>query len=98
MSKSLIHKVPVLGLEAVHVGAGELHAVAADVAEEVVVAEVDAEAARLQHDPAVATVEIWKILNRFHFFQDTVKLGYNELGCWRTLGYNEHIFKKNWSF
>ena len=42
------------------VGAGELHAHAADVAEEVVVGEVDAEAARLQHDPAVATIEIWK--------------------------------------
>ncbi len=49
-----------------HVGAGELHAVAADFAEEVVVAEVDAEAARLQHDPAVATVEIWKISNRLY--------------------------------
>ncbi len=26
-------------------------------------------------------------------FGSTVKLGYNELGCWRTLGYNEHIFE-----
>jgi hypothetical protein len=31
-------------------------------------------------------------------FDRTVKLDYNELGCWRTLRYNEHIFKSNWSF
>ncbi len=24
-------------------------------------------------------------------FKYTIKLGYNELGCWRTLGYNEQI-------
>ncbi len=41
------------------VGAGELHAQAADVAEELVVGEVDAEATWLQHDSTVATIEIW---------------------------------------
>ncbi len=28
----------------------------------------------------------------------TLKLGYNELGCERTLGYNEQVFRANWSF
>jgi hypothetical protein len=28
----------------------------------------------------------------------TVKPGFNEFGCERTLGYNEQIFKSNWSF
>ncbi len=27
----------------------------------------------------------------------TVKLGYNELGCQRTLGYNKQILNSNWS-
>ena len=30
--------------------------------------------------------------------QNTVKLGYNELSCLRTLGYNEQILRANWSF
>ncbi len=29
---------------------------------------------------------------------NTVKLGYNELGCLPTLDYDEHILKPNWSF
>ena len=28
----------------------------------------------------------------------TVKLGYNELGCYLTLGYNKQIFRVKWSF
>ncbi len=30
--------------------------------------------------------------------QYPVKLGYNELGCFQTVGYDEQIFRSNWSF
>jgi hypothetical protein len=31
-------------------------------------------------------------------FPPTVKLGFNELGCFQSFGYNEQIFKSNWLF
>ncbi len=31
-----------------------------------------------------------------YFPLNTMKLGYNEIGCLRTLGYNEQIFRANW--
>ncbi len=32
------------------------------------------------------------------YFNITAKLGYKELGCWWTVGYNEQNFKSNWLF
>jgi hypothetical protein len=39
-----------------------------------------------------------RILSESVQFNFTVNLGYNELCCYQTLGYNKQILKSNWSF
>ncbi len=38
---------------------------------------------------------VWLI---FPSKNDTMNLGYEELGCYQKLGYNEQIFWSNWSY